>query len=129
MKARLALAGALVAVAALGSLPAHAGTVTVKFGLSAGAYAPSEVCAVSVPADSNGIAVLDAAKAAHCIVSYVVEGGLVACIDEVCGWPREPYSTAHLYWAMFLNGGYAQVGVEDYQAAAEDRLGFSYTRW
>lgn len=130
---RIALVGAAALAALLPVSSAHAAApVTVNFGLSAGVYSPTGVaCPVSVPAGANGLAVLDAAKAKHCIVSYTAEtytfGTFISCINEVCGAPKEAlYLT---YWEMSKNGHCTDYGVSDFSAANGDELTFDYTTW
>jgi hypothetical protein len=124
------LAVALTATAALAT-PAHAtSTVQVTFGVSAGAYAPTgAACPLTVIAGADGIAVLDAAQAAHCIVSYdtVSFGGFgtfVSCIDDVCGTALT--GTVGTYWNMYENGASTAYGVDGFRAGAGDELMFAY---
>ena len=127
-----ALAAPLIPLAAA---PARAATVTVDLQLSAltlnqaGAHT---ICPVQVAAGANGLAVLDAAKAAGCIVSYTTAfgGAFVDCINEVCSQYLAASvagaRTAGTYWAMYLNGGYTTFGVADYTASNGDALLFDY---
>src|SRR5688572_22547505 len=88
--------------------PARAADVEVAFGLAAGAYAPTgALCSVGVPAGADGVAVLDAAVEAGCILSYQAEthpqfGAFVTCINEVCGAPAEALGIT--YWKFFVDG-------------------------
>ena len=131
MLTRITIAAlALCAVAT----PAHASDVTVQFGLSAGTYAPTgAACTLSVPAGADGIAVLDAAVAAHCIASYRTTsfpfGTFVSCINEVCGQDTgvaEAGTFAGAYWNMYDNGTSAGYGVDGFTADAGDELAFAY---
>jgi hypothetical protein len=128
MKARLLALAAVALVAA----PAHAdANVTVSLALSAGTYVPTgAACALSVPAGADGIAVLDAAVAAHCITSYDTQtfvgiGTYVSCIDSVCA--RTLTGNAGTYWEMTENGAATAYGVDGFTAGAGDVLGFDYT--
>ena len=122
----------LVAAAAVVALatPAHAADVSVQFGLSAGTYAPTGVaCTLSVPAGADGIAVLDAAVANLCIVSYHTVtfpgfGTFVDCINEVCG--NAGTGSVGTYWNMYENGGSTAYGVDGFVANSGDELVFAY---
>jgi hypothetical protein len=136
MRLRLLAATALAAGATtLGAAaPAHATTyVTVHFGLSAGTYAPTGVaCSLTVPAASDGVAVLDAAVASHCIVSYHTVtytgfGTFVDCIDEVCG--QFLTGSAGTYWNMYENGTSTAYGVDGFAADSGDELVFAYQEY
>lgn len=125
------LAAAAAIVVALVASPASAAQVTVRFGLSVGAYAPTgAACPVKVPAGANGVTVLKAAKAKHCILSYQLQsypglGRFVRCINGLCGIDRPIFLT---YWAMYENGGYTPYGVDGFRANAGDELVFTYRR-
>lgn len=127
MLKRIALAALVLAAS---STPAHAAGVTVSLALSAGTYAPTgAACTVSVPAGADGIAVLDAAVAKACIVSYDTVtfsgfGTFVQCIDEVCG--NAGTGTVGTYWNMYENGVSTAYGVDGFSADNGDELGFSY---
>ncbi|MDQ1712683.1 MAG: hypothetical protein QOE45_2133 [Frankiaceae bacterium] len=132
MKLR-SLAVALTALTAAlgGAAPAHAATtVPVSFSLSAAAYAPTgAACGLTIDQGADGIAVLDAAVAAHCITSYAVVtfpgfGTFVSCIDEVCGTALT--GTTGTYWNMYENGASTAYGVDGFVADAGDDLGFAY---
>ena len=124
------LALALAAVALTATAPAHADGVTVSLALSAGRYAPTgAACAVTVAAGDNGIAVLDAAKAKGCIVSYETVtypgfGTFVTCIDAVCG--SAVTGGTGTYWNMYENAVSTAYGVDGFVADAGDELGFAY---
>lgn len=124
---------ALIVLASLATVPASAANVTVGFGLSAGAYAPTEVaCQLSVPANANGIAVLDAAVAQNCIVSYETKtfagfGSFVSCVDEVCG--DEATGFGLTYWKYYKNGVPATSGIDNFRAAAGSSIVLSFTTW
>ena len=124
------VAAAAITVALVAS-PASAAQVTVKFALSVGVYAPTgAACPVKVPAGSNGVAVLKAAKAKHCIVSYRLQrypglGRFVRCINGLCGIDRPVFLT---YWAMYENRGYTPYGVDGFKANQGDELAFVYKR-
>jgi imidazole glycerol phosphate synthase subunit HisF len=124
------LAVALTAAFATAA-PAHATpTVLVSFAVSAGTYAPTgAACPLVVDAGADGVAVLDAAVAAHCIVSYRAQtfpgfGTFVSCIDEVCGTALT--GTTGTYWNMYENGASTAYGADGFSAAAGDELGFAY---
>lgn len=124
-KTRTVIAIFLVAAFALAVTPAHAANVTVKFGYSLNKLVPPRLCPVSVPAGSNGIKVLQAAKAKACIVSYKITtypglGSFVQCINGICG-------TCATYWGMFENGKYTSYGVDGFKSNWGDRLTFTYT--
>lgn len=132
MRIRL-LTAALVAATATTvgtAMPAHAAGVNVTFGLSAGTWAPTgAACSLFVEAGADGTAVLDAAVAAHCIVSYRATatsfGTYIECIDEVCAEPAAP--NAGSYWSMFENGAETGYGVDGFSAGEGDDLTFAYT--
>ena len=125
----LALSAAALALAGLPST-AHADhTVTVSLAISAGRYAPTgAACEVVVDAGADGIAVLEAAKARLCIVSYratpTAFGTFVSCIDEVCGGVLTP--TTGTYWNMYENGVSTWYGVDGFSAQGGDELAFAY---
>lgn len=128
------LIAALVAAAAFGAAPARAANVTVTLDIRAGRIGSTPVitCPVVVPALSNGGTVLARAVATGCILEYTLApyGGLghkVVSIDHVREVPDEAMNAA--YWAMTRNGSYTAYGIDLYQAAAGDRLGFTYTTW
>lgn len=119
---------AILAVAA-SVAPAHAAQVQVTLDLSAlepVARVEYAKCGVSVAANSDGIAVLEAAKNTGCIDSYEITatsfGPYVSCIDGIC-------DSAATYWRMTVDGQYSLVGVADFKATAGKVLGFSYTQW
>jgi hypothetical protein len=124
------LAVALTAALATAA-PAHAApTVTVSLAVSAGTYAPTgAACGLVVDAGADGVAVLDAAVAARCIVSYRTQtfpgfGTFVSCIDEVCGTALT--GATGTYWNMSENGASTAYGVDGFSADAGDELGFAY---
>ena len=126
LKRTMLAALALCAVAT----PAHAANVRIYLALSAGTYAPTgQVCALDVAQNADGIAVLDAAVAKHCIVSYATVsfgefGTFVTCIDEVCG--NAGTGTIGTYWNMYENGTSTGYGVDGFVADDNDELGFAY---
>lgn len=134
---RRTVLGALAASSLVASLllaaPSDAATpVTVEFGLSAGTATPTgAACPVTVPEGANGLAVLDAAVAKRCIVSYKAEtysfGAFISCINEVCGAPPEALWLT--YWEMAVDGVCSTYGVSDFRAAEGKQLTFSYTTW
>jgi hypothetical protein len=132
------LAAALVAATATTALPAHAAPVAVHFGTSAGTWAPTGLaCTVFVEAGADGTTVLQAALAAHCIVSFHTQstsfGTYVDCIDLVCAAPVTPVdgvpvtSATGTYWAMYENGAETGYGVDGFSADQGDDLTFAYT--
>lgn len=128
MKIRsLALAAAVAAAVAT---PAHAANVTVSLALSAGRHAPTgAACTLSVPAGADGVAVLDAAVAQGCLLSYDTVtypgfGTFVTCLNEVCG--HAGTGTVGTYWNMYENGASTWYGVDGFVADAGDELGFAY---
>lgn len=128
MKLALPLAALALAAAAVPAQADH--TVTVTFALSAGRYAPTgAACPVVVDSGANGIAVLEAARARACIVSYATVtypdfGTFVTCIDEVCG--NGTAGVAGTYWNMYENGVSTAYGVDGFTAGPGDELGFAY---
>ena len=124
---------AAITVVALSAFPSHAANVTVNLELRAGHHSTATMtrCAVIVPAGSNGIAVLARATITGCISEYSTEerppyGTFVWSIDGIRGAKEALDAT---YWSLTLNGAYADVGVDDYQAKQGDRVGFTYTTW
>lgn len=139
-KTRILASIVALATVALLATPARAATVTVYFGVAAVTHASTEgLCPVSIQTSGipghDGEAVLSAAVARGCIRSYELGdpdpqfGRPLACVDGVCGWPREPYGTAGTYWALWLNGASASTGIDGYVAADLDRIEASYTHW
>lgn len=134
--ARVLVTLALASVA-LSVAPARASSVAITFGLSAGTDAPTGVlCPLSVPALSDGITVLEAAKAAGCIESYKTtsfgDGTYVKCINDVCGPPESTAGDLWMvptYWAIYENGAYSDVGVDGLRAHAGDEFVFAYEQW
>lgn len=122
---------AMAVITGSGVTPAHASNVNVKFGVSAGYWAPTgAACTVSVPAGANGLAVLDAAVADGCILSYDTQsfGGqpYVSCINEICQIADGLVS----FWAMFENSPIpAEYGAGDFRADEGDELVFAYTNF
>ena len=122
------LAAAALALAA--AAPAHAANVTVTLSVSAARYARTgAACTLSVPAGANGIAVLDAAVAQGCLVSYDTVtypgfGTFVTCLDQVCG--NATAGSVGTYWNMYENGVSTGYGVDAFSAASGDDLGFAY---
>ena len=130
MKKILALTLAAAAFAAAAPPAAASQTVRVTFGMSAGRYAPTgAACPLTVAAGANGLDVLDAAVAAHCIVSYSTVtyagyGTFVTCINAVCG--NSGTGTLGTYWNMYENGGSTWYGVDGFSADEGDELAFAY---
>ena len=139
MKKSIVFAAVITMVALFTAVPATAkpktasttsSTVSVTLRLSVAepfASPTIKTCPVSVDAGADGIAVLEAAKTSTCITSYETTtytgiGTFVDCIDEICG-------AAVTYWRMTDNGALTDYGVDGFQAAAGDVLGFSYTQW
>ena len=130
----LGIAG-LVAVSMSTSMstPAQASGVDVQLAVSAGTYLPTgAACTVSVPAGSNGLTVLDAAKAKGCIDSYETRaysyGTFVSCLDGVCDasvLSGDPV-WAGTYWGLYRNGQYSWTGIGDMSFQAGDVLGLAY---
>lgn len=105
---RIVLALAILAVAMTAS-PARAANVTVRFGVSAGAYAPG-TCFLSVPQGTNGLGVLDAAIDEGCIQEYEMDGEWLRCVKAaltpVCSDVHEnPLCCGTLYWAIYEDLG------------------------
>ena len=112
--------------------PARAANVSVQLALGAGHYAPTgAACAVSVPSGADGVAVLDAAVAQKCIISYHTvqfgSGTFVDCINEVCGDAATGFFLT--YWALYWDGVAAPAGVDAFRAGTQGELGFSYVTW
>lgn len=138
MKKSIVFAAVIAMVAMFTAVPATAkpkttfttsSTVSVTLRLSVAepfASPTIKTCSVSVDAGADGIAVLDAAEASDCISDYeapVISGGhYVSCIDGIC-------EAVVTYWRMTENGSLTSYGVDDFSAAANDVLGFSYTEW
>lgn len=130
---RVSLAAAALAGAGLFGLsaaPAEASTVTVKLGITAGAYAPTgAACTLEVSPGANGMSVLGAAVAKGCIVSYQTTtyagyGTFVRCVNEVC-----QVNEATTFWMMSENGVATSYGVDGFSAQDGDELTFTYTSW
>ncbi len=109
---------------------AHAASATVRFGLSAGTYAPTGIaCEIVVEAGVNGITVLETAKASNCIESYETVtfpgiGTYVTCINRVCS---QVLTASHgSYWNMYENGVSTAYGVDGFVADDGDELVFAY---
>ncbi len=133
---RLIVAALVCSTALFVSAPAHAANVSVTLRVSPVTSAsPVELtsCAVSVPESSDGIAVLDAAKASGCIDSYKATsysfGTFVTCIDGLCAIAEGTDSLADslvTFWMMSVNKATTSYGVDAYHAKAGDVLEFSY---
>lgn len=125
---KLRLATLVVAILAFTHPAAGAGNVSVNLKVSTGHYNVTKtVCSVSVPAASDGVKVLDAARSSGCIRSYTltyhpVYGPYVACIDDVCEVPGT-------YWAMRENCTYTSYGVAGFRSDQGDELSFTYESW
>lgn len=105
---RIVAALAILAVATT-AVPAHADDVTVRFGVSAGHYAPG-TCSLSVAQGTNGLGVMDAAVAAGCIEGYEMDGAWLRCVtvaaEPVCSDVHEdPFCCGTLYWAIYEDLG------------------------
>lgn len=120
-----------VALAVMAVSPARAATnVTVTLQVDLG-YAPAAVehatCSVSVPDQSPGLAVLDAAKAKGCIGSYqaLTFGAgkhYISCIDDIC----QQGAGLATFWRMTVNDAYACYGVDDFRSTNGKTLAFGY---
>lgn len=118
--------------------PGHAANVDVTLRVATGHYYnPTAICRLSVPENSDGIVVLDAAKVTGCIQSYVAVlyppyGYFIDCIDGTCTESSPPYR----YWSMRENVNAAGVrspvcpptdyGVSGFRANHGDELSFTY---
>ncbi|MHB8512649.1 MAG: hypothetical protein ACYDCC_10770 [Actinomycetota bacterium] len=130
------LAFASVALAFASTVPAHAFagaavTLTFSVGEPATTAAVFATCHVSVPAGSNGIAMLNAAVSTGCINSYdtlkdPTYGDFLLAVDHIRGAHEASDVT---YWRTTVNGAGATVGIDGYHAALGDVYGFSYTTW
>jgi hypothetical protein len=133
MKARLMVAISMMGIVGAFATPAHAATVAVTLKIAQYDYVAGTVsCDVSVGQGAGGLAVLDAARAKGCIVSYKTqlfgEAHFVSCIDdgtvgEECADPAPTYAR---YWDMRVNCTVTMYGVDDYKAHAGDELSFTY---
>lgn len=127
---KIVLAALALAAAAATATPAQAANVTVTFGVSAGAYAPTgAACPLSVAPGSDGLAILAAAVASGCLLSYDTVtypgfGTFVTCLDEVCG--DSTAGSVGTYWNMYDNGASAPYGVDGFSAGDGDDLTFAY---
>lgn len=129
---------ALPAVATLGLVtPASAADVTVHLDVTVAEAVPFTLptgdCDVSVPAGSNGLAVLDAAVESGCIESYATEefppyGAYVSCVNQVCG---DGTSGLFLtYWLVYVDGVCASEGISSLTFPGDgDTLGLNYETW
>lgn len=84
-------------------------------------------CAVSVPAGANVGALLDAAVAQGCLLSWGADsypgyGRYVTCIDEVCG-------QLPTYWAFYVDGAYSGTGIDDTAVSPGSTYEFTYEQW
>ena len=133
---RFRAVAASCAVAALatlgpGAAPVEASTVNVKFGVSAGYWAPTAAaCTVQVPSGADGVAVLGAAVAKGCIVSYQVTstayGPYLKCVNEIC----DVADGLVTFWAVFDSSPFpAPYGVGGFRADEGDELTVAYTNW
>lgn len=124
---RTLLSACLVALLLALAVPSYASSVAVTLKVTYGkpnlVSATGAECAVTVPAGSNGITVLQEAVAKGCISSYQTttygNGNFVSCIDYVCG-------AVATYWAMRENGTYTSYGVDGFTAEPGDVLWFAY---
>lgn len=109
----------------LTAVPA-AGTATVHFSATLLQTGTLAECGVSVPSGANGAAVLDAAVAQGCILSWSGTtypfGTFVDCINFVC-------SATATFWEMFDANGSTDYGIDLYSAQDGGVLSFDYTQW
>jgi hypothetical protein len=123
-----ALAFALLPLTVLAMPTQAAIEITVHLDVTMLGAAPLHSCDVVVPAGSNGGALLDAAVAQGCILSWTADsfpgfGRYVTCMDHVvCG-------QVATYWALYYNGGYSDVGIDALALQQGDTLGLDYTQW
>lgn len=109
----------------LSTVPA-AGTATVHFSATLLHTGTLADCDVSVPNGANGAAVLDAAVAQGCILSWSGTsydfGTFVDCINYVC-------SAVATFWEMSDAQGPTAYGIDLYSAQDGGVLAFDYTQW
>jgi hypothetical protein len=99
-------------------------TVTLQVGTYAGNHRD---CAVTVPAGSNVGDVLDQAVEDGCLLSWSSQefpgyGRYVDCIDYVCG-------ALLTYWAFYVDGGYANFGIDATIVEPGATYGFRYEQF
>lgn len=130
-------------LAALGfTAPAHATDTSVHLDVDVDLFTVEEHadCDVTVPAESDGLDVLDEAVDQGCIDSYVPEdfgfGKYIACIDDICEQPSayaidQPSPFPVVSWLIYLeDGSFAEVGVSELAFPTDgDTLSFSYEPW
>jgi hypothetical protein len=126
----LALAALLLLVPASAATDGYV-TVTLHVGLLS-PLVPGKDCQVTVPAGSNGGAVLDQAQDDGCISSWSATtypfGRFVDCIDDLCGHSEAIFEGT--FWAMALNGPCTPYGIDGYSAIADgDTLAFDYSEY
>lgn len=131
------LVASLLALALMA--PAHAANVTVTLRIAVDHYYnPTNVCTLSVPANSDGVVLLDLAVFNGCIQSYQKTyypqfgGYFIDCINGICNSSAPPFE----FWAMrenlYLAGSPSQIcasteyGVSGYRAAAGEELSFTF---
>lgn len=134
MRTTLLALALLSAAAPLAS--SQSADVTVVLLFNAGNHlAPGVPCPVSVPAGADGAALLDAAVASGCILSWsAVEysfGSFVTCINDVCSHDAGEYAAPAAglegtFWALSENLHLTSYGIDGVRADEGDVVGFTY---
>jgi hypothetical protein len=120
--------------------PAHAANVSATLHVDLVQYdagATVADCQVSVPEEADGVAVLDAAKAAGCIDTYettpTAYGRYLNCINGICAQAVNPVPNSYwgigTFWQMRENGDETGYGIDDFEAQSGDELSFTYLTW
>ncbi len=120
----------LLIIGLMMSLPGAANTqVDVTLVISNWSYQLEETsCTVTVPAGSDGLAVLDAAKTSGCIASYTAvyypeyNDSFIDCINDRCTESVPPFRA----WTMRENCVLTSYGAQGYSADHGDELSFTY---
>lgn len=99
-----------------------------------GGSALADRCTVNVPAGADGFAVLEAARVAGCADGYTFVGGFLDCVDgagakpNLCTACPPPY-LACAYWALWVDGKYADEGLAGFSAGENRDLGVAFELW
>lgn len=118
------------------TMPAAATPVVVHLDVDLALAAPLADCDVSVPAGSNGLAVLDAAVDVGCIDGYTLKPGqfapYVQCIEktvDLCETPDETLNA--VTWIIYVDGSLtpANFGVSELFFPPHHSLELSYEPW
>lgn len=111
------------------AVPTASSAATLTVTLEVGTYLDTDwrACDVTVPVGSTVARVLDQAVADGCILEWSAAefpgyGRYVNSIDHVAGLPVT-------YWAFYVDGFYADTGIDATPAASGHTYRFAYEQW